>query len=385
MLPRYSIIIPSRLGMPYLDYALKSVLAYPRSDMEVILSIDGVDARTEALVSKITDIRVKVIRPIEGLSMSEHWDFAQTFATGKWQMFLGQDDLLMQGFSELFDYLTNEAEGLGLNVVVARRAYVTWYPVKDRELKSLHYWRSDEVQVRDSLKFVEEALTSDISYHAGPQMYTTTLVSKELISKIRDAQSDSLILGHPQDSFLAASILKFSDRFLWSGKPFSFVGTSDKSAGLAISNHSLNVDVSKIADSYLRSINSSKSIAYSSKVDFRHGINARYFYDSIKEVWPSALPLLSKNVKIDANIIAGYLDSKVTDLTIKQVCTNNRALVIKYLIALLIRISRRVSAVSLGIVVFFTGHVLAKRISLQTFATVEDNDELFHLAMSVKI
>ena len=90
MLPRYSIIIPSRLGMPYLDYALKSVLAYPRSDMEVILSIDGVDARTEALVSKITDIRVKVIRPIEGLSMSEHWDFAQTFATGKWQMFLGQ-------------------------------------------------------------------------------------------------------------------------------------------------------------------------------------------------------------------------------------------------------------------------------------------------------
>jgi hypothetical protein len=316
--------------------------------------------------------------------MSEHWDYAQTFATGKWQMFLGQDDLLMQGFSELFDSLTNEAEGLGLNVVVARRAYVTWFPVKDRDLKSLHYWRSDEVQVRDSLKFVEEALTSDISYHSGPQMYTTTLVSKELISKIRGAQSGSLILGHPQDSFLAASILKFSDRFLWSGKPFSFVGTSDKSAGLAISNHSLNVDVSKIADSYLRSVSSSKSIAYSSKVDFRHGINARYFYDSIKEVWPSALPLLSKNVKIDANIIAGYLDSKVKDLTIEQVCTNNRSLIIKYLIALLIRISRRISAISLEIVVFFTGNFLAKRIFLQTFDSVEDNDELFRLAMSVK-
>jgi hypothetical protein len=384
MLPRYSIIIPSHLGMPYLDYALQSVLAYPRSDMEVILSIDGVDAHTEALVTKISDIRVKVIRPIERLSMSEHWDFAQTFATGKWQMFLGQDDLLMQGFSELFDYLTNEAEGLGLNVVVARRAYVTWFPVKDRELKSLQYWRSDEFQVRDSLKFVEEALTSAISYHSGPQMYTTTLVSKQLISKIRDAQSGTLILGHPQDSFLAASILKFSDRFLWSGKPFSFVGTSDKSAGLAISNHSLNVDVSKIADSYLRSVSSSKSITYSSKVDFRHGINARYFYDSIKEVWPSALPLSGTNVKIDANIIAGYLDSKVRDLTIKQVCTNNRSLIIKYLMALLIRISRRISSISLEIVVFFTGNFLAKRIFLKTFASVEDNDELFRLAMSVK-
>jgi hypothetical protein len=117
-------------------------------------------------------------------------------------------------------------------------------------------------------------------------MYTTSLVSEKLISQIRVAHSGRLVLGHPQDAYLAAALLKEGKNFLFSGKPFSWVGTSTKSAGLAISLSEEEDKPDSLSGQYLDSVNNSASLSYRSSVDFRHAVNSRYFIDALAVVWP---------------------------------------------------------------------------------------------------
>lgn len=296
--------------MPYLKYAVMSVLETRFEDLELIVSLDDTEDGSREFLASIKDNRITVVKPSNSLSMSEHWDFAQTHATGQWQMFLGQDDMMIKNYVHAFDVLSKKAEDLGIGVIVARRAYVCWPPLEVANLKALQYWRTDEVSVRDSHKFLAKALLSSISYHAGPQMYTTTIVSKAIIDSIRTSNSGRLILGHPQDAYLAAALLKQTPSFLFSGQPFSWVGTSSKSAGLAITKMASGAEeYGQLADEYLQSVQNSKSISYTSKLDFRHGINARYFLDALRDIWPDVLkaPRLSSlwfELRFDGNILA---------------------------------------------------------------------------------
>jgi glycosyltransferase involved in cell wall biosynthesis len=206
---KYSIVIPAKNGMPYLKYAVSSVLSSNYADLELIVSLDETGDGSKEFLSGFQDHRLRIISPQEGLSMSEHWDFAQSNATGDWQMFLGQDDLLMSGYIKAFESLTEVASARKIDVVVARRAYVTWPPLGNANLKALQYWHSNELETRSSHRFVARSLLNNISYHAGPQMYTSTLISKGLVESIRKSNGGSLVMGHPQDAYLAASILKY--------------------------------------------------------------------------------------------------------------------------------------------------------------------------------
>jgi hypothetical protein len=120
-------------------------------------------------------------------------------------------------------------------------------------------------------------------------MYTTTLVSEKLISKIRESNSGKLVLGHPQDAYLAASLLKETRQFLYTGRPFSWVGSSVKSSGLAVTSIKAGSEVSELANDYLGSVKNSNDISYKSTVDFKHAVNSRYFIDALAYVWPEIL------------------------------------------------------------------------------------------------
>jgi len=277
--------------MPYLKFCVKSVLESEHASVELLVSVDdGADGTIEFLEG-IADPRLRVITTPNRLSMSEHWDFAQKHAGGDWQMFLGQDDMLMKGYVTSFDKLTEIARESKLEIIVGRRAYVTWPPLKDKRLKSLQHWGTSETEIKLSREFIGNALTTSISYHAGPQMYTTTLVHRDLINNIREANLGRLIMGHPQDAYLAASLLKARPNYLWSGTPFSWVGTSKRSAGFAIANAETTSDpeIRELANSYASSVADSALVAYSSQSDFRHGVTQRYFFDALKEVWPQIL------------------------------------------------------------------------------------------------
>ena len=303
-------------------------------------------------------------------------------------MFLGQDDMLMMNYGPAFDAVTDLAKSAGTGVVVARRAYITWPPLREKNLKALQYWATKESILRDSKDFVREALTSDISYHAGPQMYTTTLVSKSVIHAIRERNNGRLILGHPQDAFLAASILRQSPNFLWIGSPFSWVGTSTKSAGLAITSEVDTLETNDLADAYAKSVNSSSSLVYESPIDFKHGVNARYFFDALKVVWPdilSAKPMSAPlfKLKMDAGLIACLRITSRTKVSPRELITSPELAPLKRLLSLFIRLQRKAIGLVQKTASIFLRPYLKRSYSFQNLRQAKNVQELFQLSQKV--
>jgi glycosyltransferase involved in cell wall biosynthesis len=387
--PKYSIIVPSKGGMPYLRYAVESVLASEFKDLELLVSLDGPDEESRELLSKISDSRLRVIAPPKQLSMSEHWDFAQNQARGQWQMFLGQDDMLMTGYSEAFELLTDCAQESGLGIVVARRAYVCWPPVNDRNLKALQYWKTDSVSIRGSAKFAAMALLTGISYHAGPQMYTTTIVSKTIVDSIRNKNRGKLILGHPQDAFLAASLLKECPEFVLSGQPFSWVGTSKLSAGLAIARLAKGDD-SGVASEYVKSVSGSRDISYSSPADFRHGVNSRYFFDALETVWPELLesaPFLRPwfKIRVDSLILALAPSSNLLNLSKKSLVTNQSNFLLKFVYSLGLLSYMKIQSVGARLASKLLSKFSATPLNFIDIVEIASGDELYKEAQKIDI
>jgi hypothetical protein len=373
--------------MPYLQYAVKSVLNSPCDDLELIVSLDDVDDGSLEFLSQTNDARLKVVSPPSALSMSEHWDFAQGQATGQWQMFLGQDDMLMTGFSDAFEQLTKLANEAELGVIVARRAYVCWPPLKNLNLKALQYWKTDEISVKNSVEFATKALLTDISYHAGPQMYTTTLVAKSVVESIRSINEGKLILGHPQDAHLAASLLKESSSYLFSGSPFSWVGTSSKSAGLAIAKLAEGGE-NEIAKNYLSSVASSIGLNYASSADFRHGVNSRYFFDALVKVWPELLgqdPFSKKvfRLRVDALILALYPKSKSLALEAKEMVTSLDDYFLKRSVSRFLRFSSKLQGLLIETLSKVLKMARPRRLGFIALNQISNSGELFAYAMRI--
>lgn len=386
--PKLSVIIPCKNGMPYLRFTMSSVLASPDKDLEILISVDSSEDETLEFVLSLNDSRIKVVQPDMPLSMSEHWDFAQSKASGLWQMFLGQDDLLMTGYSEAISQLVKEATKRSISAIVCRRAYVCWPPVSDSKLKALQYWHSSELTLRSSLGFVREALSSEISYHVGPQMYTSSIVSKSTLDQIRGAQNGALLLGHPQDAFLAASILKACDKYLFSGKPFSWVGTSEKSAGLAITSRKKSHVQHTLAQNYLQSIKHNKKLAHSSPVDFSHGVNSRYFFDALLMVWPGALQELERDIPgfvfgVDVNIAASCVKSGKPLSKFKSLSTQGSFVTLKFVLGIILYLRRLIAASLLGVTARLFRPLLVRRTGLRMFNLVEDPEVLLAQALAV--
>lgn len=385
--PKYSIIIPSKNGMPYLQYSVKSVLNSSFDDLELVVSLDDVKDGSSEFLNQISDPRLKVIIPPAGLSMSEHWDFAQMHATGQWQMFLGQDDVMMTGFSDAFESLTELAKQAELGVVVARRAYVCWPPLRDPNLKALQYWKTDEISVKNSVEFAAKALLTDISYHAGPQMYTTTLVAKSVVDSIRSKNGGSFILGHPQDAHLAASLLKESHSYIFCGQPFSWVGTSAKSAGLAIAKLAEDTE-NEIAKNYISSVESSSGLNYSSSADFRHGINSRYFFDALRKIWPELLEKghFSREVfriRVDAQILA--LGPTELNLDPKSLITTDEHFLLKRLLASVYVAFDTANKSLLKLIARLLYKLRSKKLRYRSIDEIGSSDELFDIVRAIAV
>lgn len=387
--PKYSVIIPCKNGMPYLPKTIRSALLTTSNAIEILVSVDVSEDGTLEYILSLEDPRIRVVQPANPMSMSEHWDFAQSQARGDWQLFLGQDDLLMDGYVEALDRLVAEAESRGTGAIVCRRAYVCWPPISNNKLKALQYWHSGEITLRSSLDFVKEALSSDISYHVGPQMYTSSLISRSILDEIRNSQNGTLILGHPQDAFLAVSILKTSNNFLFSGKPISWVGTSDKSAGLAITSRSKSATQQKLSQTYLASVEQNNVLEYSSAVSFSHGVNSRYFFDALVRVWPSALSTLEKSqngfrFKIDVNIAASCVNSQKSLREFKSIAVEKHQILLKFALGWLLTSLRWAASKLLELAALVGRPILSIKTGLIILNSVEDTENLFRKAMAKK-
>jgi len=94
--PLVSIVIPTyNQNLDYLKTCIDSALNQTYANIEVIVSDNHSTNGTAKLLNEIKNVRLKMIKPEQFLSMIKNFSFAASFATGKYISFLSSDDFLM--------------------------------------------------------------------------------------------------------------------------------------------------------------------------------------------------------------------------------------------------------------------------------------------------
>lgn len=279
--PRYSIVLPAYNGGEYLRACIESVLVQGFQDYELIVSDDHSTDDTAEILRELTHPRLRVVSPPRSMSMAEHWEWALSLAKGDWLMFLGQDDGVQSYFFELANILTAECEVRGLKVVTSERAHFYW-PGYDNEVDSpaVSLVARPKIVERSFRREIDRCLQGEIAYFQLPAMYTSSLVHRSVIDLARARQGGKLFVTHPQDANLVAVFGSLEEKYLESGIPLGWVGSSPKSAGSAIT--SARTDEQKsLRDEYLRRTASSE-LKYSSKVGpFSFGSCTLYLWGAL--------------------------------------------------------------------------------------------------------
>ena len=236
------------------------------------------------------------------MSMTEHWEWALKKAKGDWLIFLGQDDALQPYFFDLANKLTHVASRKNINSICSKRAYFFWHGCEELYGDiAINYEAQNIIEVKNFIFNSLKALFGFISYFELPQMYTSSIFHKSIINKARNLQFNKVFSCHPQDANLAAIAASLEKKYLYSGIPLGWVGTSPKSAGMAIAsvnNTFSNKSMKSLKREYLYKINNSKISYHHLAGDFSFDNDAIY-------LWQAFL----KTEKLRSNVINKFLHS----------------------------------------------------------------------------
>jgi len=280
--PKYSIIIPTYNGISYLPTCVQTITSQDFNDYELIISDDHSTDGTNEYLLGLTHSQIKIIYPPDSLSMTEHWEWALSHATGEWQIFVGQDDGIQPYFFDLAEILTSKAEEIKLNCIMSSRAYFFWPGCESMYGDiAVGYVAENKTEILSSLLEGSKALLGAQDYFELPQMYTTSLFNKKLLDKVRSKQNGRVFCCHPQDANLAAIVFSLEASYLMSYIPLGWVGTSPKSAGMAISNEIAATETKELKQVYLDKVKNSKLQYHKLAGDFSFGVNALYFWQAL--------------------------------------------------------------------------------------------------------
>lgn len=237
MTPLLSIIIPTADRQ---DYAAKAISAAAVAcpEAEIVVSDTSASAGLMALVPPRLAGRVRYIRPGVGLDVVSNFNAAATVATGKWLMFLGDDDCVGPGITEIAAW----AEGMGLDAVVsygsAFAAIYYWPGVTSRYFNDGYAskliinrfsGRARPLDAKAAVRAALDDLGSGLGWMARAYH---GLVSRRLVQDIVDRHG-ALFGGVSPDIYSATLISMLSRKSAVVDWPFVLPGASPKStAGL---------------------------------------------------------------------------------------------------------------------------------------------------------
>jgi glycosyltransferase involved in cell wall biosynthesis len=283
--PKYSIIIPARNGGKYLPSCVDTIISQEYADYELIISDDhSTDGSKEYLATLLTHPNIRVIEPAESLSMTDHWEWALSHAKGQWLIFVGQDDGLQPYFFKLADKLIPIAEEKKIRTIMSQRAYFFWQGCEAFYGDiAVSYYARNMIKVRNSKYEALKALFGIQNYFELPEMYTTSLFHKSILDEAREKQDGRVLTCHPQDANLGVIACSLDNYYLKSYIPLGWIGTSPKSAGMAVaSGDSFNQtkEMNELELEYKSKIESSSLGYHELAGDFSFGDGSLYFWQA---------------------------------------------------------------------------------------------------------
>ncbi len=255
--PKYSILIPTRNGVRYLPYAIDSVLSQASDEFELIVSDNHSSDGTAEYLSKLSDPRLKVIKPETELPMTLHFEFILSHASGEWVTAIGDDDGLMPFF---FDYLRSlRLDYIKAPAISFRRAFYTW-PGCDGDA-AVSYSPSPKKYYINSKLSLFLRICSISTYFDMPQLYTSGLIRNSFVKRIKEQSGGRFFHATAPDAASAVILALNSTHYYRVEQPLFWTGTSTKSIG-----YSQTSSVLKARAEDFDRLNSAHGLNYSARI-----------------------------------------------------------------------------------------------------------------------
>ena len=96
---KFSVLLPTRNGGPYLENCIRSILEQDYSDLELIISDNAnTDATPQIIRMFAGDSRVKALRIDSMVPVTDNWNNALFASSGDYILMMGDDDCLLPGY-----------------------------------------------------------------------------------------------------------------------------------------------------------------------------------------------------------------------------------------------------------------------------------------------
>jgi hypothetical protein len=239
--------------------------------------------------------------------MVDHFEWTLSHAKGEWVMFLGADDGVQQYFFELADQLTSIARSMNIKTIASRRAYLYWPGCEDvYGGAGVSFSAEDVVEIKDFAWQTWRTLFGLQTYFELPQMYSNSLFKKELLIKAKTRQGRVFTSLTP-DANLAAIACRLEKKYLLSGVPLGWIGSSPSSNGLSIAVYSEQREVNtlpaaakSVAADFL-ALNAKSQITFNRLAgDILLGANQILFWESLLQTATLGKRFITKLINLRA-------------------------------------------------------------------------------------
>lgn len=228
-MPQFSIVIPTCRRADTLVHALRCASEQDFDDFEILVHESGDDPATARAVEGFVDPRIRHIKTVRHVSMTENWELALRCCTGTYITFVGDDDGLFPGAcSAAAAILKNNPSDL----LSWRPACYYWPRYCMPEMRNrlvLDLPRERGVESLDSRSVLELVYQFRQNYSELPMIYNS-FVSRMLVDRVIE-KAGRYFIGTAPDVTSGIANAWLSENFLLSRTPLSCSGLSHSSSG----------------------------------------------------------------------------------------------------------------------------------------------------------
>lgn len=236
---RFSVLLPTRNGGPFLRDCIISILEEPYQDMELVISDNAnIDGTQEVVKSFGAEKRLKVIRSDKVVNVTENWNRAFHACSGDYILMIGDDDCLLPGYFKRMEELLlkyNDPDCVTYNAYT----FVTRGSIRNNQKC---YYSKQHFKFGPDFK-KEGLLSSQKRFSIVRDMYRfkvriplnmqTTLVSRKAAMRIRGG-----IFQPPfPDHYALNALLLNAERWIYVQENLLVIGVSSKSFGHFVYDH----------------------------------------------------------------------------------------------------------------------------------------------------
>lgn len=223
--PRLSLIVPTRERAAYVEHSLRTCVANPDAQLEIVVIDNASTDGTREAVARVVDPRIRYVRNDQRLSMRDNFEKGLSLAQGDILCFIGDDDGIMPfAVARALDLFDRH----DIAAVSAARASYFWPDLQTAKRNIALLPRGSDVEILDSRSELRGIL-SDCDYYRLPCLYHG-FVKRDLVERIRQRQG-RFFLSSQVDMFSAIALSMEGVSYAFSQAPLVINGGSGRSNG----------------------------------------------------------------------------------------------------------------------------------------------------------